>query len=237
MTPVVLCYHGISDTWESGLAVAPSALERHVASLLRRRYVPADAATVAERGGRLVHVTFDDAYRSVEAALPVLEKLGVPATVFACTDFAGEGSALDIAEMLGELEAYPDELRTMDWEALRSLADRGVEIGSHTASHAHLSMLDDAELRRELRESKERLDDELRRPCAFLAYPYGEQDARVRRAARDAGYAAAFGLPGRLGDRYAVPRVGVYRKDTSVRLRLKTSELGLRVAARAGRDD
>jgi peptidoglycan/xylan/chitin deacetylase (PgdA/CDA1 family) len=101
-----------------------------------------------------------------------------------------------------------------------------VEIGSHTVSHPHLPRLTDAELQRELRESRERIADELARPCRYLAYPFGNEDARVRSAAAAAGYDAAFALPGREDriDRFALPRVGVYRRDSPMRFRLKTAD-------------
>ena len=76
----------------------------------------------------------------------------------------------------------------MTWDELRSVVDRGFEVGSHTASHPHLPELTDSELDDELRRSKERLEDELERPCHYLAYPFGEQSPRVRAAARAAGY-------------------------------------------------
>jgi peptidoglycan/xylan/chitin deacetylase (PgdA/CDA1 family) len=95
-------------------------------------------------------------------------------------------------------------------------------VGSHTVTHAHLTRVTDGELARELKESRERLEAELARPCRFLAYPYGEEDDRVRRAARAAGYEAAFGLSSdRAPDRYAVPRVGIWRKDGLARVTLK----------------
>ena len=64
------------------------------------------------------------------------------------------------------------------------------------------------------------LEDELGRPCRFLAYPFGHEDARVRAAARRAGYEAAFALPGDVAapDDFAVPRLGVWRRDTLPRL-------------------
>jgi peptidoglycan/xylan/chitin deacetylase (PgdA/CDA1 family) len=118
-----------------------------------------------------------------------------------------------------------------------------VEIGSHTVSHAHLPELSDADLHRELRESREWIADELRRPCRFLAYPFGESDDRVHAAARVAGYEAAFSLrpKGQSAlDRYSVPRVDVYRGDGWLRFRLKTSILhepitGLAVRFTTGR--
>jgi peptidoglycan/xylan/chitin deacetylase (PgdA/CDA1 family) len=74
------------------------------------------------------------------------------------------------------------------------------------------------------REARERIAAELRRPCRFLAYPYGEHDARVRAAARAAGYEAAFALRSSewRPDRYALPRVDLYRRDGDLRARLKT---------------
>jgi len=171
------------------------------------------AAEAVSRAASSFHVTFDDAFRSVARALPLLERLGVPATVFACSGYADDGRPLDVPELADDLRRHPDSLATMGWGALRDLTERGLEIASHTVSHPHLPRLDDAGLRLELEESKARIEDELGRPCRFLAYPFGDDDARVHEAAEAAGYEAAFALPGpddRI-DRFAVPRVGMYR--------------------------
>ena len=219
---LVPCYHAVSDTWEHSLSVRPAAFERQLRFLVRL-YRPVTAAEIVHARGRLLHVTFDDAFRSVDAALPTLERLGVPATVFACTDLADEGLPLAIPELAAEAAAHPGELSTHPWERLRELTDRGVEIGSHACSHPHLTRLGDDELDRELRESRARLEDELQRPCRFLAYPFGDEDGRVRAAARRAGYDAAFALPGDVAapDDFAVPRLGIWRRDTLPRLALK----------------
>ena len=225
--PLVICYHAVSDEWPHALALPARTIERHVVALLRRGFRPAGAEAVVAGRGRLVHVTFDDAFRSVEAVLPALERLGVPVTVFACTAYADGGRPLDVPELASEAAMRPAELATMGWDTLRRLTDAGVEVGSHTATHAHLASLSTAEIERELRESRLRLEDELRRPCRFLAYPYGEFDERVRRAAEAAGYEAAFALESaeRGFDRYALPRVGLYRNDGIVRATLKTTSI------------
>lgn len=207
--------------------MAPAELVRQVERLLERGYRGARADEVVEGPGRLLHVTFDDAYRSVERVLPALERLGVPTTVFVCTALARDGAPVPISELAGERATYADELLTMDWATLRRLAGPGVEIGSHTRTHAHLTELDDDELAHELRASKAEVEAELGRPCRYLAYPFGEEDDRVRAAARAAGYEAAFGLPGRRGDRMSVPRLGVYRRDGALRLRLKVARAEL----------
>ena len=68
------------------------------------------------------------------------------------------------------------------------LAAAGLEIGSHSATHMRLAGAPPGQLAAEVggsRESLGRLSDaEIR----GFAYPYGDIDAAVRRAVRDAGY-------------------------------------------------
>jgi len=235
---LVLCYHAVSSEWPDDLAVAAGTIERQLRLLQRAGYRPVSAPEALQGGPRTVHVTFDDAYRNVVSVLPALERLGAFVTIFACTDYADDGRALDVPELRERRCGHETELETMDWKLLRELAGRGVEVGSHTASHPHLPQLGDAELARELRESKQRLEQELRRPCRYLAYPYGEFDERVTAAAVAAGYEAAFALDSASGSRFAVPRVDLYRGDSLLRAALKVSPLRRAVlTARRRRQD
>jgi peptidoglycan/xylan/chitin deacetylase (PgdA/CDA1 family) len=223
--PLVLCYHAVSDGWEHALAVTPRAFGRQLRSLLRRGYRPLTADHLLEGPRRGLHVTFDDAYRSVLGALPTLRRLELPATIFVATGFADAGGRpLDVPELAAAAAAQPDELATMSWDELRAVAQDGAEIGSHTVSHAHLPRLSDAELDRELADSRARVEDELGRPCRFLAYPYGEHDARVQEAVLRAGYEAAFALAAGASraNPHALPRIDLYRRDSLLRATLKT---------------
>ena len=228
MKPLVLCYHAVVEGEPQRLAIRRATFESQLGWLLRRGYEPVTAADAVERRGRLFHVTFDDAYRSVADVLPLLAELGVPATIFACTGYARDGRPFDVPELREAAADDPSQFATMNWAALRDAASSGgVEIGSHTVSHPHLPQLSDADLDRELLESKAELEDELGAPCRHLAYPYGDEDDRVRRAARRAGYDAAFAVdPGRgRRDRFGVPRLAVYRHDTIAGFWLRTSPL------------
>jgi len=109
----------------------------------------------------------------------------------------------------------------MSWEELLGHADRGVLIGSHTVSHAHLTQLSDDELRRELNDSKAEIEDRLSRVCSDLAYPYGEHDERVRLAARGAMYERAYALRRPRGGDYALPRLDLYRRHSVPRTLLR----------------
>jgi peptidoglycan/xylan/chitin deacetylase (PgdA/CDA1 family) len=229
--PLVLCYHAVSESWDSELAVTPAQLREQVAGLLARGYRPAtflDAA-LAPSQSRVLAITFDDAYRSIfELARPVLAELGAVASVYAPTDWIGSARAMrwpGIDHWIGTDDE--DELLPMDWPQLRELAAEGWEVGSHTRSHLRLTELDDASLMRELEGSRSACALQMERPCETIAYPYGDVDVRVAAAAAAAGYRAGGALPQAPHAASALlwPRVGVYRFDGKARLRLKTSPL------------
>ena len=167
---------------------------------------------------RRVRASFDDAFRSAGSVFPRLEGMGVPVQIFVCSGYARDGGPLTIPELAAD---DPDRLATMTWDDLRSHAERGVRVGSHSVTHPHLTRLGNDELRREVTESKQQIEDELGRPCPDFAYPYGEHDERVRAATRAAGYERAYGLRERGRDRFALRRVDLYRRHTPVRSLLR----------------
>ena len=80
-------------------------------------------------------------------------------------------------------------------------------------------------------ESREFLSDLLGRRVTLLAYPRGLHDPDVRKAAEAAGYTHAFALPETAeepGD-FAVPRVGIYRGNGLLALRVKAARPYLQV--------
>ena len=234
--PIVLSYHAVSETWPADLSLPPATLEAQLTELLRRGYRGATMydAIHAPPSPKTVAVTFDDAYRSViQLALPMLERLGIPGTVFVPTDHAGTERPMDwpgIDRWIGG--PHEHELVAMSWDELRRLDGAGWEIGSHTCSHPFLTQCDDATLERELRESRERCTDELGKPCRSLAYPYGDHDERVVAATAAAGYTAACTVPAllRVTDPLRQPRIGVYHDETPTSFRVKMSPVvrGLR---------
>ncbi len=145
---------------------------RHLARYWREAVVPLQPVTSI--GGALhIAVTFDDGYRdNLTVAAPLLVDLGIPFTVFVC---AGAVAQRKIG-FLG-----PEEVRE-----LASLP--GVQIGSHSVSHARLTLCDDHQLREELAGSKSYLEDLIGREVVSLSYPHGDVDRRVRDVAGKVGY-------------------------------------------------
>lgn len=84
---------------------------------------------------------------------------------------------------------------------IRSLADEGHEIGSHSMTHPLLTQCADDALATEMGASRERLSAIAGRAVTGLCYPNGDHNSRVRRAAAAAGYAYAAALDPGLNDR------------------------------------
>jgi len=228
---LVLCYHAVSDTWPSELAVTPQALRRQLRSLLSRGYRGATFLEAVRRpaAGRILAVTFDDGYRSVhDVALPILRELGLPGSLYVPTAFVDRDAPMSWPGIDGWVGGpHEHELQCADRAQLEQLADEGWEIGAHTRTHPHLTKLDDAALDDELAGARADLERLLGRPCTSIAYPYGDVDARVIRAAAAAGYEAGATLPERQhrADALAWPRIGVYPGDVPWRFRLKSAPL------------
>jgi peptidoglycan/xylan/chitin deacetylase (PgdA/CDA1 family) len=115
----------------------------------------------------------------------------------------------------------------LDWEKIRGLASNGMEIAGHSATHAHLTELCDTALAREVGDSRDEIHRNTVGMVRWLAYPYGEHDARVRAASRDAGYLAGFtfegGLAAACDDLFQLPRIPVAEADGVIGLAAKVA--------------
>lgn len=111
-----------------------------------------------------------------------------------------------------ELTARPPrEFAPVTWEQARELDASGVELGSHTVTHPILTNASDEELRRELRDSRARLEEELGRAVDLFCYPNGSFDERVRRETELAGYACAVTTRPGLNERRAADPLALRR--------------------------
>lgn len=140
-------------------------------------------------GDRVV-VTFDDAYANFDQrARPILEELGVPATLFVPTDFVDKRSP-------GPLSGA-ESLPPMSWDRLRSLAQGDlIELGSHSRSHPDLRALGRWSLEREIHESAEIIAARVGVDPDVFCYPRGLLSTRVEKAV-SGRYRAALAGGGR----------------------------------------
>ena len=186
----------------------------------------------------LAAITFDDGYHGVFArALPLLDSLGVPATVFIVGagpgrrtpfwwdtaagagrarrellwDLAGDGAR--IAPESGAGGTFDPELRTEPWEGIRAATERGHEAGWHTATHRNLAALDETAATSEIASGRDTLGNAGLPPPRSFAYPYGLAGAVSARVVERAGFVAgltlAYGLAPGGWPAAALPRINI----------------------------
>ena len=153
-------------------------------------------------------ITFDDGYRdNFTAAAPELERRNLPATFFVVTEFIETDAVPWWDEERGIVPTW------MTWDEVRALRLRGFEVGAHTMTHADLGRTHGHDAEREIRGSKERLDEELGAETTLFTYPYGRPDQmtdenreRVRAAGLRCSPSAHGGLVRQDSDPYRLKR-------------------------------
>ena len=182
----ILMFHHVgdppagADEIRRGLTVSASDFEAMMSFLKQAGYNPVSEKQLFKTlfsGETLppnpVMLTLDDGYLdNYSIAAPILEKYGFPASFYI------------ISEKVGTPEY-------MNWDQVAGLDSKGMDVGSHTATHADLTTLPGTELKRELKDSAAALETHLGHPVYWLCYPAGKYDADVERYAQEAGYLLA----------------------------------------------
>lgn len=134
---------------------------------------------------RPIAITFDDGLLDFRlGALPVLDRLGMCATLYVVAGRIGQTS--DWLEDLGE-----GERPMLDWSELRDLVGWGIECGAHTLTHPQLDILPPARARAEIEASKAMLEQGLGSAVETFAYPHGYGSAVTRALVAGAGFTSA----------------------------------------------
>ena len=197
----ILMYHQVTPSPAPQFrkyAVTTEAFDRQLEWLAAQGFVSVSMeAFYRHRSGsdslppRPVILTFDDGYQDcLDHAAPILKSRGFTATFYVLGRLAGQTTRWLVEERNLEIPL-------LHWDGVRELLAAGHECGSHGMSHPHLTQIDTAACRDELRSSRHVLEDELGREIRHLAYPFGDYDERVRAIAADSGYHTACSV--RLG--------------------------------------
>jgi peptidoglycan/xylan/chitin deacetylase (PgdA/CDA1 family) len=121
----------------------------------------------------------------------------------------------------------------LTWDELDEVAAAGVEIGNHSLIHHPLDVLPPDQLRREIVDSHDQLEQRLQVKLRSFAYPHGYNSRRVRDLVAATGYENATEVGRRLhtpGEkRLAIPRLQPTPDHSGADLvaLVKTGETGL----------
>lgn len=224
MVPILM-YHQIGEPAPKGspyrsLTVHPASFRRQMKWLRRLGYRGLSMHDImpyvrGEQHGKVVGITFDDGYRNVyQNALPVLREVGFTATNYFVARQLDGGNVWDYEDGVAHSDLM-SETEMLDW------AKQGMEVGSHTLSHARLSAIPEAQAREQIEGSRKELEALLGEPVTAFCYPYGAENASVRELVRNAGYTNATTTAGGLAhsgdDPFGLPRVMVSRSTHLIR--------------------
>jgi peptidoglycan/xylan/chitin deacetylase (PgdA/CDA1 family) len=183
----VLMYHDILAEKEVFFDVTVEEFEQHLSRIEEEGLTPISFDQLYNHlrmGSPLppkpVLLTFDDGYIGhYTHVYPLLKQYQYPA-VFSLFP--------------GKLDGAIAGRSTLTWEQAKEMAaDPLITIASHSVMHPRdLRELDDATLRREVFDSKARLEEQLGIPIRYFTYPEGNYDERVAQVVAEAGYDAAL---------------------------------------------
>lgn len=231
----VFIYHRFGDARYPSTNTPLADFRAHLEVLRAGNYAVLPLAEIVARlrdgvplPERCVAITVDDAFRSfLSGGMPLLREFGYPVTLFVN---AGEVGGVDF----------------LDWPQLRRLAEEGVEIGNHSASHGYLLDRRAGEtaaawrqrVRDDIQRAQQALTAGIGKAPRLFAYPYGEFDNELASVVRELGFQGAVGqqsgVMGRGEDLFALPRFpagGGYGSLAEFRDRLRFRPLPLRTLA------
>ncbi len=200
-----LVYHRFGDSRYPSTNTPEAAFENHLKYLKDQGFgsytvseLLNDTATLFGKQKKVL-ITVDDGFASfMEKGVPLLEKYGMKATLFVNTESVGWSDYLN-------------------WQQLKELKARGIEIGCHSHKHAFFVNLPDTEraqtFEKDLLQAESLFQEHLGFVPKVYVYPYGEFVSDMIDILKKHGYRIAFaqnsGVMSNKTYPYAVPRFPV----------------------------
>lgn len=226
----ILMYHQIDvppprGTALRGLIVAPSSFAWQMRMLRLMDYKGLSMRDLepylrGDRQGKVVGITFDDGYQNnLVHALPALKANGFTATCYGVSSMVGGINAWDAGKV-----AQKPLMTQQDWLTWQGA---GMDVGSHTQTHANLQELPDEAARQQIVQSKDELQQVLGTEVRHFCYPYGWFKPEHEDMVRAAGYVTATSTRrgrAQAGDNpYALNRIMVARATHPLQFFLKVA--------------
>lgn len=243
---IILLYHRVTDEVDfltkgmGGAHTSKVNFRKHIQFLKKNyhivplRELSSLLKTRDKNTAVYIAITFDDSFRDIYLnAFPILKKHKVPATIFLMTDYI-DGHKLMWRHKEHYYKYYKQNINAaeesnlankiyLNWDEVRTMSENGFDIGAHTSSHFVLNKLPLACVRKEIVESKNRLEQMLGIEVKTFAYPFGRKgdfNAEIKEIVKDEGFISAcstiegINLP--TSDPYALKRICLGNQSVSV---------------------
>lgn len=181
--PILLYHRILPDEPPSRYTIAPDTFERQMAYLeslgcqtIRLSQLWEGVVSGAELPPHAVILTFDDGNAdNYSFAFPIMQRFGFSGTAYLVANRIGAEGYLSTAE-------------------LKEMISAGWEIGSHSMTHSNLTQVVRSEWRREVLESRLKLERELDVEVESFAYPFGSFMPDLAGVIEKFGYRTGMGL-------------------------------------------
>lgn len=211
----ILCYHWVGSGSELAWDATPERFYEQLDELAAHGFTTLTLSELFDyREGkrslppRPVVLTFDDGDRTMyDTVFPALKARGQRAELFLV-----EGFLRDRSEDRYHWKRGSHSLPMLLWSEVSEMVASGVVVPeSHSVSHVRLRDVHHEHARQEIARSRERLSFRLQAPISFFAYPGHAHDAKLMGLVEEAGYRGAVAGANRLGVRYDLFRLSVFR--------------------------
>ena len=192
VAPIIM-YHSVNPQAKpiNRLAVTDKTFDKQMRFLKNRHYnvLPLEELSklIKEKKKippRTIAITLDDGYKdNYQYAFPILKKYNLPATMFIIIDEVGR---------------YQND--RLSWDEIRQMQASGlINFGSHCLGPEPLiNIKSDTEVKRQIFDSKQILEEKLAKPVNAFSYPEGFFTPKIRQWVIGAGYQAAVAtMPGK----------------------------------------
>lgn len=187
--PIVL-YHYVEyvaddkDLIRKRLDITPDMFERQLKVLQENHFqtyfvrdIPELLGGKMELNSKSIMLTFDDGYEDFyTSVLPLLKKYNMKATAYIVYNFIGRKGYLT-SKQVQEI-----------------IASGLVEIGAHTLDHLYLKLVPESIARKQIFESKRKLEETYGIQVNTFAYPYGAMSQDTVNLVKEASYSAAVSV-------------------------------------------
>ena len=160
-----------------------------------------------KKQGKVVGITFDDGYKNnFSYALPILNKYGFTATCYIVSKSISGFNHWDIDKGIPRNQL-------MNTQEIQSWIKQGMEIGSHTQHHVHLTKINNTTAIDEIKQSKLDLEDVFNININHFCYPYGDFNNEISDIVKNSGYLTATtvsrGKVHENDDKYSLRRIPI----------------------------
>ncbi|TXI32156.1 MAG: hypothetical protein E6Q58_04350 [Niabella sp.] len=202
---VIICYHSINNDSSWRHSISTQNFEQQIRYLKDNYEIinpeNFDHELNTHSGKPKVLITFDDGYKDNLNAMHILNAHNAKALLFI---LSGNSNEVSRSEMQNDLDILNDN-------EIIDLLNNGWVLGSHGKTHKNLTLLTDEELKSEITDSKETIQNKYSVSVKYFSYPKGNYTQQIADDINSAGYDYAFSMDDsrKFNYAFALPRVGI----------------------------